>query len=66
MKKFTILEKRELIEYTRYTIEAESEEQAIYRASNIEDIDEEVDEYERWTKEVGLGASIEIIEIKSV
>lgn len=66
MKKFTILEKRELIEYTRYTIEAESEEEAIYRASNIEDIDEEVDDYERWTKEVGLGASIEIIEIKSV
>ena len=64
MKKFTILEKRELIEYTRYTIQAESEEEVL---AMVQEVDyEDVEDCYQWTREIGIGASVEIIEIKNV
>jgi hypothetical protein len=49
-KTFTVVEKRELIEFVTYTVEAESEEEALTLVEDgeIEDNDD------HWTKDTGV------------
>jgi hypothetical protein len=56
MKTFTIIGKRELVEYVTYTVEAESEEEALELIQN-EDIEDNDD---HWVRETGGGMTYEI------
>jgi len=56
MKTYTIIGKTQLIEYVTYTVEAESEEEALQIV-----MDGEVDDNDdHWTRDVGGGPTYEI------
>jgi len=56
MKTYTIIGKTELIEYVTFTVEAESEEEALQMVKD----GEVEDNGDHWTREVGGGQTYEI------